>query len=846
MKVSLNLVKQYTDVDVPADELVGKINQQLGAAEEVTELGPRYRGATIAKIVSCEDHPNADRLHVCRIDDGGVTQGVERDGDGLVQVVCGAPNARAGIMVVWLPPGSTVPASFGDAEPFVLSVRPLRGMASNGMLASPRELGIGDSHEGILEIDPSTDVLPGSMESVKPGASFAEVFGLDDTIIDIENKMFTHRPDCFGLIGVAREIAGIQGKPFKSPDWYADTPQFKEGDGSLKLEVRNEASEVVPHFMAVAIQGIAVKPSPLWLQIELVRMGSRPINNIVDVTNYIMLLTGQPLHAYDYDKVAAGEKGAVLGVRQATDGEQIALLNGKTVKLTPDDVIITDGTRPIGLGGVMGGADTEVSTTTTTIILECANFDMYAIRKTSMRHGLFTDAVTRFNKGQSPLQNPHVLNLAVMSVHDVAEGAQASRVVDIVSGSTEVPAVAATVEFINVRLGLHLSGDEMAALLRNVEFDVEVVAEKLRVTPPFWRTDIELPEDVVEEVGRLYGFDKLPRELPQRSIKPAPKNGLVTLKHAVREQLARLGANEVLTYSFVHENILKRAGQNPELAYRLGNALSPDLQYYRLSLTPSLLDKVHANLKAGYDEFALFEFGKAHTTAEVDEDGLPKEFDHLAMVIAVSDKAAANRPGAPYYAARGYVEQLLGDSSAGEYELRPLDSVSFEGHVLTEQMAQPFTPNRSAAVMRDGRIVGVVGEYKAAVAKAFKLPKYAAGFELCMSVLLAHGRLAQYRTLPRFPKVWQDVSLRVPRSVAYGDLYSEARQVLDTAEQSENILSSLESISIYQATDDSKHKNITLRYTVASYDKTMTDAEVSRLLDNVVRAATEKFAAERI
>jgi len=834
MKVSLNTVKLLTEVDLPTDELVHKINQQLGGVEEITDLGARYKGTIIVKIVSCEDHPDADRLHVCKIDDGGVTEGIERDGDNLVQVVCGAPNARAGISVVWLPPGSTVPSSFATDEPFVLEVRPLRGVASNGMLASPRELGIGDNHEGILEID----------SDKAPGTSFAEAYGLNDVIIDIENKMFTHRPDCFGVLGVAREIAGIQGKPFTSPDWYANEPQFSSAEG-LNLEVNNEITDVVPRFMAVAVKDVTVKPSPLWLQIELVRLGSRPINNIVDITNYVMLLTGQPLHAYDYDKVAHGtsEDGAVLGVRLAHDGETVPLLNGKTTTLASGDIIITDGNKPIGIGGVMGGSETEVSDETKHIILECASFDMYTIRKTSMRHGLFTDAVTRFNKGQSPLQNPYVVAFALSKIYEVAGGSQASQVIDVKQNVEAPQPLTTSTDFINQRLGLNLSADEMCDLLNNVEFQTSSNGN-LVATPPFWRTDIELPEDLVEEIGRLYGFDKLPRELPQRSIKPAAKNAVVELKHALRAQLSRLGANEVLTYSFVHENVLTRTGQDPEIAYKLGNALSPDLQYYRLSLTPSLLGQVHPNSKAGYDAFALFEFGKAHATTEVDEDGLPREFNRLALVFAAQDKAAVDKfDGAPYYQARNYLDELL-RATGQSYAFQPLATASYDGHALLEQMTKPFEPNRSAVLWNGEYIVGVVGEYKPSVAKAFKLPKFSAGFEIFLSAL-EQQTTEDYTPLPRFPKVWQDLSLRVPATVNYQQLYDTVHSSLNDQE-SDTMLSNLQPTSIYQSPDDLDHKNVTFRYSVASHDKTMTDTEVSAMLDNVVKTAAEALQAERV
>jgi len=420
MKVSLNVIKQLINFELPpVDELVQRINQQLGSVEQVENLAERYRGARVVRVVECAKHPNADRLSVTKIDDGMAVPDVPRDENGLVQVVCGAPNVQAGMWAVWLPPASTVPASILEGEPFTLDARKLRGVLSQGMLAAADELAIGTDHEGIIALTPRD--LPAG-KALQPGADFAALFGLDDYVLDIENKMFTHRPDCFGQLGVAREIAGILQQPFTSPTWYNLEQVFGDGD-SVPLVVSNDIPQLVPRFMAVAIRGVQVAPSPFWLQCQLVAMGAKPINNIVDATNYVMLMTAQPTHAYDYDTLHGGQ----LGVRMARQGETLALLSGKTIELTPDDIVIADGQGPVALGGIMGGSRTEVSATTTTIVLECATFDMYAVRKMAMRHGVFTDALARFNKGQSPLQNAAVLNRLIGMVG----GEQASHVVDI-------------------------------------------------------------------------------------------------------------------------------------------------------------------------------------------------------------------------------------------------------------------------------------------------------------------------------------------------------------------------------------------------------------------------------
>ncbi len=846
MRVALSLSKFYSNIDLtkkPIDELVDRIGSQLGAVEEVISLREQYAGVLIARVVSCVDHPDSDHLHICMIDDGGKAEGVERDENGHVRVVCGAPNVREGLLVAWLPPGSTVPSSYAD-DPFVLEARKLRGVVSNGMLASAKELAISDDHEGILEVD----------EDVAPGTTFAEAYHLNDHIIDIENKMFTHRPDCFGVLGVYREVAGIYHQQFQSPEWYTGDKYALDAEApALPLEVSNELPEVVPRFVMIPMSGVQVGPSPIWLQAHLMRAGIRPINNIVDITNYLMYLTGQPLHAYDYDKVKALTSGATanITVRYPREGEKVKLLNGKEIEPRAEAIMITSGDHLIGVGGIMGGSETEVDETTKNIILECATFDMYSVRRTSMAHGLFTDAVTRFNKGQSPLQNLRIAAKAVHEIRTLAQGKVAGEVVDLnhVQEATERGSLYAPVvtqrDFINVRLGLHLTADEMKTLLQNVEFSVDVDGDALTVQAPFWRTDIEIAEDVVEEVGRLYGYDHLPLELPKRDLTPAAKNEMLTLKSRARNALARAGANEVLTYTFVHGNLLEKTGQDRELAFQLSNALSPDLQYFRLSLTPSLLDLVHPNVKAGYDELALFELNAVYGKSEIDDDGLPQEFARLALVVAADQKAVSKSyAGAPYYQARYYLESALDEFAITSLTYKPVSDVDFSEHQLFMQLLKPFEPKRSAVVFNGKFLVGVVGEYKAGVARALKLPAFTAGFEIFGSAL-QKGGLKPYAQLPRFPAITQDISLKVSADVTYGDLAGFVDQALQQLVPEQTRVS-LDPVDIYQRPDDASHKHMTFRLTIASFERTLKAEEVNSLLDAIAHKANERFGAERI
>ena len=841
MKVSLNVIKQLINFELPpVDELVRRINQQLGSVEQVENLAERYRGARVVRVVECAKHPNADRLSVTKIDDGMAVPNVPRDENGLVQVVCGAPNVQAGMWAVWLPPASTVPASILEGEPFTLDARKLRGVLSQGMLAAADELAIGTDHEGVVALTPRD--LPAG-KALQPGADFAALFGLDDYVLDIENKMFTHRPDCFGQLGVAREIAGILHQPFTSPTWYNLEQVFGDSD-SLPLTVSNDIPQLVPRFMAVAIRGVQVAPSPFWLQCQLVAMGAKPINNIVDATNYVMLMTAQPTHAYDYDTLHGGQ----LGVRMARQGETLALLSGKTIELTPDDIVIADGQGPVALGGIMGGSRTAVSATTTTIVLECATFDMYAVRKMAMRHGVFTDALTRFNKGQSPLQNAAVLNRLIGMVG----GEQASHVVDskpftsehggildeYFAGKYEPATIDITSRFINERLGTSLAENDICTLLNNVEIHSHGPEKELGyicLQVPFWRTDLETKEDIVEEIGRLHGFDTVPRQLPMRRIQPARKNPRRELKRVVREALARAGANEVLSYSFVHERVLKGAGQDPAQAFRLSNALSPDLQYYRLSVLPSLLDKVHANIKAGHSEFMLFEIGKGHTKARIGKDGLPAE-QSLVDLVYSSKKP---RAGAAFYQVRATLDQLAHDSGL-TLVYTPVAAAQ------DDPVYAPFDINRSAHVWVEGseaasqserQLIGVVGELRPAVVKHFKLPDYTAAASLRLDVMEQVWRdtVVHYQPISRYPTTTRDISIQTSTAVTYDELMQAVSSAMTRASETypDITIRDLTPLSIYKATPDASHHTTTFRLTLSSNQATLSAERVRSIIRTV-------------
>ncbi len=858
MKVSLRAIQELNRVyktgfdpfDYTVDETIERIGLQLGAIEEVIDQRRKYLDNYIVKVVACEKHPDADKLSVCKVDDGGVFKNIERDSDGLIQVVCGAPNVHAGMWAVWLPPGATVPETYRK-EPFVLESIQLRGQKSNGMLASLKELDFGDDHEGILELtQDNTD------QEIVAGQALVDHFRADDVIIDLENKMFTHRPDCFGTLGVARELSGIFDQSFNSPEWYKtpiyDAKITDNRNEDLPIEVANEAGEKVWRFMLQSVSGVTVGSADYNTQLSLRLVDIKSVNSIVDWTNYFMHLTAQPLHAYDYDKVKAlsGGDQPVIKTRLAQKGEKLKLLNGKEIELDESDIVIATDQQVIGLAGVMGGTETEVDENTKNIILECGSFDMYSIRRTSMRHGLFTDAVTRFNKGQSPLQNDRVLAKITEYVCRFSGGTMASPTYDLASFDLQADnlnRVEVSLDFINNRLGSKLTAVEVKEILENVEFKVAIQTNPdasgdiLRVEVPFWRMDIAIAEDVVEEVGRLYGYNKLPVNLPMRLGKPASKNPTREFATNIRSKLMASGANEALTYSFVHKDLLEKVGIDPEAsAYHLRNALSPDLQYYRPSLLPSLLAKVAGNLRAqagdSNNKFVLYEIGKAHVKDHFceSEPEIPAEYRRLALVFAADSKSAQTLSGEPYYTAKKYLEQIVD----GQAIYLPLDSNQ-------HPVAAPYQLGRSAIVELDGQAVGVIGELQSSVRKKLKLPQFCAGFEVDIEMLQKHLKPTEYQRLSNFPSIHRDITFEVDDQLNWQHLKQFLDAELKLADAEEDLLYQLQAGDIYQAAPNDKRR-ISFHLEIASFQKTLQNADVNQIVQNIAASAEKNLGAKII
>ncbi len=721
--------------------------------------------------------------------------------------MCGAPNVHEGMMAAWIAPGAIVPATFRDDEPFEIGMRKmLKKYDSYGMLAGADELALGDDHSGIVELDPA---------SAKPGDDFAKLFDLDDIILDIENKSLTHRPDTFGILGFAREVAGILGQQFHTDDWYLRSSVDFEVDKSVKLDIEID-EKLCPRYTAVVLSS-KNNDSPKYLTLQdtlLARSGMRPIEPIVDLTNILMLLSGQPLHAFDYDKfvsVGKSDKPKII-VRAAKKGEKLTLLDDTEITLVDTDIVITSNDVPVALAGAMGGKSTMIDENTKNVIIESATFSLFNLRKTQMAHGIFSEAITRFTKGQPAYQT---LAVALKCAEMLKDGFEISEVID--SGyRKEENVVKITTDEINNLLGTNYILAGIVSTLKNVEFKVEVSGNNLTVTAPAWRTDIHIKEDIIEEIGRLNGYDNIAPVLPLHAT--AEKNKLVSLKSQIRNFFSLAGANELLTYTFVHGDLLQKVGEDIHNSYRLVNSISPDLQYLRQQIVPSLLVKSYENLKAKHSSFALFEMNQVFLRSDgVDEDNVPYANNNLAMVVV------DNTENTKYYLAKKYLEELakkLGIKLAFK-AYRPAKE-GYEAY---------YEPKRSAGVYIEETLIGVIGEIKLGALSKLKLPRGVAAFEISLDQLVKFATLKKVASeISEFPTVSRDITITT------SDSYETVFKKLEDKLAKRDLVYSIEPTSIYQA-DEKVNPSLSFHLEFADRTKTLEAAEIQAIMDELEKIA---------
>lgn len=827
MIISVNWLKKFVP-DLPEiDELSKLIGARLVEIESIENLNEKYKDVVIARVISAKKVEGSDHLNLCKIDDGGKRDGVERDENGFVQVVCGAPNVREGLFVAWLPPKAIVPETFGG-ENFQLSARKLMGNMSNGMIASLRELGLGDEHDGILEISPET-----FENGLQAGDSFAEKFELNDYLLEVENKSLTHRPDCFGIIGFAREVAGILGQKFVEPDFIkqSDFGFAINNDKSIVIEVQD--SEICERYTAAVfdVSHILKNPNLTLEKTYLLRSGMRPIDAITDLANELMLETGQPLHTFDFDKLVEinGGENIKMTVRKAFENEELELLDGRKIKMSQNDIVIAtgeNGENAVALAGAMGGKSTEIDENTTRILVESATFNLYNLRNTQMRHGIFSEAITRFTKGVPEMISRKVLDL--FGVQLLALGGKSLSEIadskgDFYYNKSEI---SVSKDKINQILGTNFSSEEIQKTLENVGILTKNDNSETFVVP-FWRNDLHIEEDLIEEVGRLNGYDNIKLQLPKRTFRAVKKAKIDLLQSEIREILASSGANEILTYTFVHGDLLEKAGQDPKNAYKIVNSISPELQYYRQTLTPSLLSKVNQNIRAGFSEFAIFEMNKiTEKMLGLNEENVPFEQKKLAFVYT------KNKGENAFFEAKNYAEFLFKKLGL------KVEFVKFD--LSKSPLSTEFEPKRSALIKisdsEGEKILGVIGEFKKKIQKALKLPESTAGFELDLGILLENiGRTnVKIKAFSKFQSVERDISINVDETRQFAEIFGIFENI---SSEFKDVEIEISPIDIFNNGDGTK--NISIRFKITPFEKTLTGDEIWEIMQKIEEKAVK-------
>ena len=802
MRASIRWLSELVDIDVPVDKLVELLNFSGTKVEAVHSIGAEVSGVVVAEVEAVTAHPNADNLSLVEV----------RGADGHHRVVCGASNFAVGDRVPFAEVGARLPGmSIGS--------RRIRGEASEGMLCSAAELQISEDHSGILILPPGAEL----------GTDVVSLLGLDDNILELE--ITPNRPDCMGMVGLAREISALLGHELRWPPQpeSGDPFLFRDppADGSLPTEVTVEIRDPqgCPRYVARYLEGIAIGPSPLWLAARLVAHGMRPISNVVDVTNYVLLETGQPLHAFDAATIA--ERRII--VRRAREGETLVTLDGVDRKLESSDLVIADPSRAIGLAGVMGGAESEVSEATSAVILESACFERASVALTGRRLFLRTEASIRFERGSDPQMAPVAAARAAALMASLAGGRVAADAVDAVPRDFEPRRATLRPARTDHLLGIEVAQQAQEKHLRSLGFDLSSGPSGLEVTIPSWRQDVATEVDLIEEVARLEGFDRLPATLPA-----GVRGGLEPEQSALRalaRALSACGLHEAWTPTFMGAAALDGLGVAEEdpvrAAVQLVNPMNEDERRLRTTLLPGLLRSCARNLAHGAPGVALFELARVYLP---DSGVLPDEPATLAAVFSGRRSAATWRRKETtwdFYAAKGVLEAAL-------------KSLRFGALTYAAAGGMPWHPTRVASVSVGDAGVGVVGELHPEVCERFEVAAQSLAFELDLTPLLAslpdRPKVAE---LPRFPPIYMDLAFVVDSSIPQASL----QRTIEDAGHPE--VASVALFDLYEGEQVSPgKKSLAYSLELRSWDRTLTDEEAAAVRARIVAAVAERTGGE--
>lgn len=777
-------LQDFVDIPWKAHELAHRLTRAGAKVEGVHSLDHDYSGVVVGRIVERAPHPDSDTLTVCRVDVGGRQ----------VQAVTGAPNVREGLLVPVALPGASLPG-LGSAVAEVT----VRGVRSEAVLCSERELGISDDHSGVME-------LPGDLV---PGQALTEALALDDAVLEIE--VYPNRPDHLSVYGIAREVAAITGAQLRQPE-TAVAEADERVEEAAKVEVLDP--DLCPRYIARVIRGVRIGPSPAWLQQRLRAAGMRPINNVVDVTNYVMLELGQPLHAFDYHRVS----GRKIVVRRARPGERITTLDGQERDLDPEMLLICDAERPVAVAGVMGGEDSEVRPETTDILLESANFNAVSIRKTSKRLGLRTEASYRFERDLDPHLAEVAADRAARLIQELAGGKVLRGRIDVAAPLPPPREITLRVKRVCGMLGVQLSPAEIKRILRGLGFGVELEkdASVMTVRVPTYRRDIEGEADLVEEVARIYGYDEIEPTLPAGAGVLGKLSWPLPAVEKVRSLLSSLGLFEAISYSFISPKAFDRlripADHPMRRAIELANPLTEEHSVMRTSLLPGLVDAIALNVRRQVPDIRLFEVGKVYIPDALPLESLPSE--KWTLGIAVTGEATTNVWGAPirpvdFYDLKGIVEALL-------------EELGLAGEFLPGEHPA-LHPGRTARLTVSGQEVGWLGELHPKVAAEIDLRGRAYLAEIDLESLFAlEPRAVAYTPLPRYPTVERDLALLVPRSVAAASVAEVIRR------EGGPYLRDVALFDVYEGKQVPEgYRSLAYTMTYRADDRTLTDEEIA-------------------
>ena len=791
MRVPLSWIREFTPVEQSVVEIGDALNQLGLEVEAIDEPGREIRGVVVGRILDVVPHPDADRIRLADVDFG----------DGQVRVVCGAPNIYPGMVAPFARVGARLP---GD---FVIERRKIRGVVSEGMLCSARELGLGDDHSGIME-------LPGGAEV---GADVREVLGLDDVVFDL--SITPNRPDAMGVVGVARELAAHFRLPL---DVAEEEPEPKVNDLAGAFVTVDEP-ERCPRFVAM-IARVTMGPSPAWMQRRLTLAGMRPISNVVDVTNYVMLERCRPLHAFDLGRLPG--RGVV--VRLARDGEQMTTLDGVERTFTSSDLLVCDGERrPQGIAGIMGGSEAEVSDDTAEILLECAHFEPSGIARTSKRLGIRSEASARFERGVDPNSAGSGAQAAMRLLSEVASASVEPGAIDVYPRPVERARIRVRSARVNAVLGTDIAASEMAELLRPLGLEVGGGAETFDATVPTWRPDLEREIDIAEEVARRVGLDTIARTVPSNPAKIGALTPSQRDRRTAIDVLVGAGYDETLTLPLVAPADVARAGLPAEGAIELENPLRAEESVLRPALRPGLLRAVAFNAAHGAPDVALCECGTVFA-APAAGTTLPTERRHLAAARAGRVLRAPHEPDRPVV-----VHDLLAAFEALADELRVA-----EWHV--EPAPHPgLHAARSGTLVVAGSAVGVVGEVATDVVAALDLPSPVCLFELDLDALAgAERRPRRYAAVSRFPAATIDLAFVVPDTVNARDVRASLERAVGP------LLERVDLFDVFRSEAFGPGKvSMAFSLRFRAPDRTLTDADVAGLRDAAVAAARADHGA---